>query len=401
MATSPVHAPAPHRFDDLTAEAVRHPVSLKWNTYPAGALALWIADMDLPISEELRCALTERLGVPLGYSDVTSAAVPLKALLIRRLQEQGVPDLTGDHIRLMPAVVPGLYASVAAFTAPGESVVALTPTYPPFHMAVQTQGRVWRSAPLRDDGQSWQIDWDALEAAITPDTRLLLLCHPHNPSGRVWTPQELTRLAEVAERHDLTVCSDELHADLRYPGAPAFQSFASLPAAAERTVVLTGPGKSYNIAGIGCGAMISRNPQLLARVQDTVGGLLGQPHPFNVSAWELALTHAQPWLDEVLDYLDGNRQLIREWADGEPLVRCHTPEATYLAWLDLRAHPEAQRMQQYLVQQGVALNDGTTFTAPQEAGQYQGFVRLNFATSRPVLREALERISRALAQPST
>ncbi|MDO4264671.1 MAG: aminotransferase class I/II-fold pyridoxal phosphate-dependent enzyme, partial [Deinococcus sp.] len=371
--------PAPHRFDALTADTVRHPVSLKWNTYPPEALALWIADMDLPVSEDLRRALTERLGMPLGYSDVHSAAVPLKALLIRQLEQQGVSGLSGDHIRLLPAVVPGLYAAVAAFTAPGESVVALTPTYPPFHMAVQTQGRVWRSAPLRDDGQSWQIDWEALEAAITPHTRLLLLCHPHNPSGRVWTLDELTRLAAVAERHDLTVCSDELHADLRYPGAPEFRSFASLPAAEGRTVVLTGPGKSYNIAGIGCGAMISRNPQLLAQVQAAVGGLLGQPHAFNVSAWELALTHAQPWLAEVLDYLAGNREMIREWASGEPLVRFHTPEATYLAWLDLRAHPQAHRMQSYLIEQGVALNDGATFTVPEEAGQYQGFVRLNFA----------------------
>ncbi|ADY26070.1 Cystathionine beta-lyase [Deinococcus proteolyticus MRP] len=391
---------APHRFDDLDAGSFRHPVSLKWNTYPPDALALWIADMDLPVSEDLRRALTERLQNPLGYSDVTGAAVPLKALLIRRLAEQGVPDLTGEHIRLMPAVVPGLYAAVAAFTAPGEGVVALTPTYPPFHMAVQTQGRVWRSAPLQDDGERWQIDWDALEAAITPDTRLLLLCHPHNPSGRVWTLDELTRLAELAERRDLTVCSDELHADLRHPGAPEFRSFASLPAAEGRTVVLTGPGKSYNIAGIGCGAMISRNPQLLARVQSAVGGLLGQPHAFNVSAWELALTHAQPWLDEVLDYLTGNRDLIREWAENEPLVRFHAPEATYLAWLDLRAHPKAHRMQQYLVEQGVALNDGATFTVPEEAEQYQGCVRLNFATSRPVLREALTRLSRALAQPA-
>ena len=226
----------------------------------------------------------------------------------------------------------------------------------------------------------------------------MMLCHPHNPSGRVWTAQELSRLAEVAVRHDLTVCSDELHADLRYPGSPDFRSFASLPEVAQRTVVLTGPGKSYNIAGISCGAMVSPNAELLAQVQRTVGGLIGQASAFNVSAWELALTHAQPWFSEVLDYLHGNRDLIRTWAEDEPLVQFYTPEATYLAWLDLRAHPQAARMQGYLTERGVALNDGSTFTVPEEKEQYQGFVRLNFATSRPVLREALARISRALAE---
>ncbi|WP_261663786.1 MalY/PatB family protein [Deinococcus sp. Marseille-Q6407] len=389
---------SPHRFDALHAENIRHPLSLKWTAYPAEALPLWVADMDLPVSEELRLALEERLRAPLGYSPTGSPDSRLRQLLIRRLAEQGVPDLSGEGIRLMPSVVQGLYAAVATFTAPGEGVVALTPTYPPFHMAVQNQGRVWHSAPLLDDGQSWQIDWEALELALTPDTRLLLLCHPHNPTGRVWTAEELTRLAEVAQRHDLIVCSDELHADLRYPGSPEFRSFASLPAAADRTLVLTGPGKSYNIAGIGSGAMMSRTPELLARVQSAVGGLLGQVSAFNVSAWELALTHAQPWLAEVLAYLHGNRELVSEWAAREPLVRFYPPEATYLAWLDLRAHPQAQRMQGYLIKQGVALNDGATFTIPQEAELYQGFVRLNFATSRPVLREALERLSRALAQ---
>lgn len=388
----------PHRFDSLTAEALRHPVSLKWNTYPLEALPLWIADMDLPISEELRRALEGRLRQPLGYSDNASERVVLKQLLAARLVAQGAPGLGAEHIRLLPAVVPGLYAAVATFTQPGETVLALTPIYPPFHMAVTLQGRQWRGVPLADTPEGWRIDWEALEAAVTPDTRLLMLCHPHNPVGRVWTADELRRLAEFAERHDLTVCSDELHADLRYSGAPEFRSFAAQPAAAQRTVVLSGPGKTYNIAGLSAGAVISPNPALVARIQAQVGGLLGQIAAFNASAWELALTEASPWLAEVLEYLEGNRDLVSEWAAAEPLVRFHPPEATYLAWLDLRAHPQAGRLQPYLIEQGVALNDGATFAPAPEAAQYQGYVRLNFATSRPVLQEALERLSRTLAK---
>lgn len=396
--TSPTSLQA--SFDQLTAQSIHHPVSLKWNTYAAQALPLWIADMDLPISQELLAALEERLHAPLGYTDTGSSKVALKERLAARLAEQGVAGLSGRNIHLMPAVVPGLYAAVAAFTQRGEGVLAFTPTYPPFHMAVQKQGRIWQGVALQyteeTDKPTWQIDWNALEAAVTPQTRLLMLCHPHNPTGRVWTADELSKLADFTERHDLTVCCDELHADLRYPDSPDFRSFASLPQAAQRTVILTGPGKSYNIAGLSAGAIISPNEALVEQIKDCVGGLLGSISAFSLSAWELALMHAGPWLTEVLDYLHGNRELVREWAAGEPLVKFVAPEATYLAWLDLRAHPQAHRIQAYLTEQGVALSDGATFTAPEDAERYQGFVRLNFATSRPVLQEALSRLSTAL-----
>ncbi|MFC6617402.1 MalY/PatB family protein [Deinococcus radiophilus] len=392
----PGFSPEPHRFDSLTEEQLRHPVSVKWSTYPEHALPLWVADMDLPISDELKAALQDRLEQPMGYANTESPDIPLRQLLIQKLAQEGVPGLLGQQITLIPSVVQGLYAAVAAFTQPGEEVVALTPTYPPFHHSVQKQGRVWKSAPLVHTDAGWQIDWDALEAAITPQTRLMLLCHPHNPTGRIWTDEERRQLAQVAKRHDLTICSDELHADLCYPGAPEFRSMASEPDAADRTVVLTGPGKAYNLAGIAAGAMISRNPELLERIQAAVGGLVGHLGAYNASAWELALTHAQPWREEVMDYLHGNRELVREWAESEPLVRFTAPEATYLAWLDLHQHPQAARMQTYLIERGVALNDGTTFTIPEEGSTLQGFVRLNFATSRPVLREALSRLSAAL-----
>lgn len=381
-------------FDQWTAQDIHHTVSLKWNTYPAEVLPLWIADMDLPAAPELLSALAQRLQAPLGYGQITS----LRERLIAQMADQGITDLGSENIHLMPAVVTGLYAAVATFTEPGEGVLALTPTYPPFHMAVQNQGRMWQGVPLADTPDGWQIDWAALEAAVTPQTRLLMLCHPHNPSGRVWTAAELERLADFVERHDLLVCSDELHADLVYPGSPEFRSFASLPQAAQRTVVLTGPGKTYNIAGLSIGGLSSPNAELVARVRSRVGGLMGSVSALNVSAWELALEHAQPWREEVLRLLKSNREQVSTWAKAEPLVRFHLPEATYLAWLDLRAHPQAHRIHAYLIEQGIGLNDGTTFTAPAESAAYQGFVRLNFATSRPVLTEALRRLSAALAQ---
>ena len=312
-------------------------------------------------------------------------------LLTQKLATQGVTDLPVGGFRTLPGVVPGLYASVLGLTSPGDDVISMLPIYPPFLSAISDHGRRLRSADLLHTDAGWQIDWDALEAAVTPAARLLMLCHPHNPTGRVWTRAELERLADLAVRHRLWVVSDELHADLSFMGPHT--AFVSVnPELRERTVTLTGPCKTYNTAGLGIGAAFSHSLALLDRLNRATVGVMGQPSAMSMTMWQAALEGGGEWLEVVLEQLRANRDLLSARLGSElSWVRYSPPEATYLALLDLRAHPRHADIQQFLLQDaGVALNDGPTFGAG-----YQGFVRLNFATSPDILNEAIDRVVRA------
>jgi cysteine-S-conjugate beta-lyase len=375
----------------LTPEALRHPDSSKWQKYPEEVLPLWVADMDFAVAPAILEALRERLNAGLGYFQLQDQEPQVAALLRAKLSTQGIEELPIGGIRTLPGVVPGLYASVLGLTSVGDEVITLTPIYPPFLASISSQGRVVRSADMTHTPAGWNIDWNALEAAVSPATRLLMLCHPHNPSGRVWTRSELERLADFALRHRLWVVSDELHADLTFAGGHT--AFVSVnPALRERTVTLTGPCKTYNTAGLGIGAAVSHSAALLDRLGRVSAGLMGQPSAMSMTMWVAALEHGADWLAVIMQQLLSNRDLLTQRLAAElPWVRYSPPEATYLAFLDLRAHPRHADIQQFLLQEAkVGLNDGPAFGAG-----YQGFVRLNFATSPELLNEAIGRLVRA------
>ncbi|AFZ68708.1 MalY/PatB family protein [Deinococcus peraridilitoris] len=380
----------PHLFDDVRPEDLRHADSYKWTTHPAEVLPLWVADMDFPVAEEITDALHRRLTRSVGYPQLQGDPALLD-LLAARQTARGHPDLPREGMWLLPGVVPGLYASVLGLTGPGEEVLTHTPIYPPFLSAIEDHGRRTRPVPLLQQESGWEIDWGALEDSVTPATRLLLFCSPHNPTGRVWTREELERLGEFALRHRLWVVSDELHADLVLDGE--FVSLASLGAdIAQRTVTLTGPCKTFNTAGLPIGAAMSANPALIARLQLATRGVMAHPGALSIEMWRAGLTHGERWLGEVLDYLKGNREfLAQELRHNLPEVRFTPPQATYLAWLDFRAFRWSDEAYEFLLREArVGLNNGPTF-----GPGYQGFLRLNFATSRAVLQEALARIVHA------
>lgn len=382
----------PHARDDLRPEQIRHPDSAKWTKYPEDVLPLWVADMDFPVAPAILDALRERLTRGVGYATQRQLLSELPGHLARG----GLSELPEDGLMLLPGVVPGLYASVLGLSGPGEEVVTVTPIYPPFLSAISDHGRIPRLAPLVHGEGGWTLDPDALEAAVTPATRLLMLCHPHNPTGRVWTHDELEYLADFALRHRLWVVSDELHADLRLDGGP-HRAFASVnPEVAARTVTLTGPCKAYNTAGLGIGAAASHNPDLIRRLRAASAGVMGHPSALSLTMWSAALAGGADWLSETRSYLRGNRDFLTAFLrERLPQVRYSPPQATYLAWLDLRAYGERGTAQALLESARVGLNDGPTF-----GPEYAGFVRLNFATSRSILAEALERLARALEGPS-
>ncbi|WP_293910745.1 MalY/PatB family protein [Deinococcus sp.] len=382
-----------HPYDNVLPDLLRHADNMKWTKYGQDVLPLWVADMDFPVAPAILDALHQRLERSLGYYQMMGDP-DLKALLIDKLGRDGLTGLKPEGLSFLPGVVPGLYAAVQGLTEPGDEVLIFTPSYPPFLSAVTDHGRVSREVPLRLTPQGYELDMPALEGAVTSRTKLLMLCHPHNPTGRVWTADELRELADFAARHELYVVSDELHADLRFSDAPAFIPFASQDdATAQRTVTLTGPCKTYNVAGLGIGAMLSHNAELVARLERSVKGIMGHPGGLSVTMWRSALTGGAQWRTQTLAYLQANRDFLAQFLASElPSVPFAAPQATYLAWLDLRGHPRAADIQQFLLDEArIALNDGPTF------GQgYQGFVRLNFATSRELLQDGLERLAGAV-----
>lgn len=381
------------QFDNLSPHTLRDPhgYSGKWHFYPEDVLPMWVADMDFPISPAIREAIVERLQEPIGYPQM-SGDKQLLLLIIQHQQKHGLTGLAPENLLLTTSVVPAIYASVLALSSPGDEVITQVPVYHPFLFALHEHHRVARHNPLLRTDSGWEIDFEQLESLVTPRTRLLMLCNPQNPTGRVFRRDELERLAEFALRHRLWVMSDELWSDLIYEGKHV--PIASLsPEIARRTVTLTGPCKTYNTAGLGGGVAISHNRQILAALAQVSKGIGGHPNVLSMAAWRAALEHAQDWLQEVRAYLKGNRDFITSFIQQHlPQVGYLPPEGTYLAWLDFSGAPFAQDAHKVMLEQAkVGLNDGKMF-----GPQYQGWLRLNFATSRKLVREGLERIAQVV-----
>ena len=230
-------------------------------------------------------------------------------------------------------------------------------------------------------------------AAIDPGTRLFMLCHPHNPVGRSFSVSELQRLAAICERHDLIVCSDEIHGDLLLDGRRHVPFATLAPEIAQRCITLMAPSKTFNIAGLGASFAIIQNPSLRRRFQQAMRGIVPDVNVLALHAALAAYQHGADWLDELRVYLAANRDFMLDFVRRQlPGVRSTVPEATYLAWLDCRGAGLEQPQAFFLQQAGVALNDGATF-GPGGAG----FVRLNFGCPRSTLAEGLERMRRASA----
>lgn len=386
----------PTRLDELDLRKLEARRSEKWHTYPRDVLPAWVAEMDFPIAapiarELARFVETSDIGYPLGLRQCGLAEA-----FCDRMAERFAWSIEPERVEILSDVVQGLHLALAAYSAPGDGAIVQTPIYPPFLHAVHDLGRRLVENRLVPQGDELVFDLDGLERAIDAGTRLLLFCHPHNPSGHVARRDALERLAGLVLAHDLVVVADEIHADLVFDGA-RHVPFASLsPEIARRTVTLTSASKAFNIPGLRC-AVAHFGSESLQQRFDAVSpkrfrGGLGL---FGLAASATAWRFGQPWLDEVVPYLQANRDFAREFlAERIPGVRFFRPRATYLAWLDcadlaLEPSPAGH----FLRHARVALSDGRLF-----GSGFERFVRLNFATSRPILREILERMARSLEQ---
>ncbi|WP_026106277.1 MalY/PatB family protein [Vreelandella jeotgali] len=383
-------------FDFATPVERRDPEggwpSKKWHRYADDVLPLWVADMDFRSPPEVIDALQRRVDHGIyGYGQVP---VSLKTALCDWSREHYGWAIEPEWQQWLPGVVPALHLASLALTEPGDGILTVTPIYPPFLSVAPHTERLTQQAALTPpdtpDGD-WRLDLAALEAAITPKTRLLLWCQPHNPTGRVWREDELAGLAELVVRHDLYVVSDELHCDLLLDEGASHRPLAvAFPELAARTVTLWAPSKTFNLAGLSTACAVIPDPALRQRFQHAASGLIPDCNVLGLVAAEAAYTDGEPWRQALLETLRGHRTRIAGYVARWPGVRMSAPESTYLAWLDMRDAGLGDSPQQALLERaGVALSDGADFGHP-------GFVRLNFGTTATQLDAALARMDALL-----
>lgn len=381
-------------FDTLDSRALRRRAGKKWNTYGQEILPAWVADMDFPIAP----AIQRRLQRVLETSDFgypfDGHVARLVDLLVQRCRDRFQWSVQPGRVEVITDVMQGLQMCLQMFTREKQGAVIFTPIYPPFLQATHALGRRADCCTLAPGAGVYEIDWDRLEASIQADTRVLLLCNPHNPTGRVFTGSELMQLAELALRHDLIVVSDEIHGDLTF-GGHAHIPFATLgPEIEARTVTLTSATKTFNIAGLRCAAMVFGSDTLHAAYRAGPRFTRGALSSLGMHATEVAWAECDDWLAALLRRLEDNRNLITEFLSGNlPDIRFLPPQATYLAWLDCRELGRGDALWQTILDKGkLAVSDGRDFGPGGE-----NCVRLNFATSKDILNELLQRLQQGLA----
>lgn len=355
-------------------------------------LPLWVADMDFAAPEAVIRALSERAAHPVyGYTFYPEG---LYSALIGWLKNRHQWEVKREWILMAPGVVPSLHAAVMAFAQPGEGVIVQPPVYFPFFSAVTTTGRRLIPNPLRQEKGRYTIDFPHLEHCAADGARLLLLCSPHNPVGRVWSGEELEKILRIARRYNLVVLSDEIHADLVYPGQ-RHTSLATLANDADNLVTAVAPSKTFNIPGMGLSSLIVPNPAHRAALGKVFDSLhIGHSNPFSIAAFEAAYRDGEVWLDSLLDYLQDTRDFVSTYlTEHIPAIRLIQPEGTYLLWLDCRNMDmnDTQLRDFFVHKAGVGMSPGTIF-----GEQGSGYMRLNIGTPRRVIAAALERIVHAL-----
>jgi cystathionine beta-lyase len=368
----------------------RGTASLKWDKYQGrDIIPLWVADMDFPSPPAVIRALQERIehGI-FGYT-VPPAALE-KAVLAMLRQDYGW-EIEREWLIWIPGLVCGINLACRATGETGDEVFTFTPIYPPFLTAPALAGRSLVTAPLHRAGDRWEMDLEAAERAIGPATRLLLLCNPHNPTGRVWSEAELQAVADLAERHDLVLCSDEIHSGLVLDQRARHIPTAALsPAIARRTITLNAPSKTYNIPGLGCSFAVISDPGLRRNFKAAMNGIVPHVNLLGFTAAQAAYQESGPWHRELIAYLRGNADMVHRAIAGMPGLHSTPVEATYLAWIDTGQTGIASPAQ-FFEQAGVGLSDGGAFGMP-------GFVRLNFGCRRELLACALQRMQTALTK---
>lgn len=363
---------------------------------PEGIVPFSVADMELKNAPEILAGLREYLQddrMILGYTIPTPGFIRAVQGWMERVHHWEVDP---QWAVLSPGVLPALFASVKCYTQPGDGVILFSPVYYPFRDSITVSGRTVVDVPLIDRARHYEIDWAAFEqAAAKPENKLLLLCSPHNPVGRVWTEEELRRLSEICLRHHVLVLSDEIHADLLMPGQKHTVYATISEEAKQNCVIYTAPSKTFNLAGLQTAVVFIPNPELRKTFQDFMASnYLRTLTATGMKACEIAYTQCDEWYRQLLAHIDRNRQAVEDYmARNIPEIVVYLMEGTYLQWWDCRGlGMTAQELEQFMRHEAfVFMDEGAIFGATG-----QGFERINLACPTKVLLDALDRIREAL-----
>ena len=375
-------------FDFDKSVERRDTASLKWDKYKGkDIIPLWVADMDFCSPPAVIDALQRRIAH--GVFGYTIPPSDLNRIVVAMLEAEYGWSVKPQWLVWLPGLVTGLNVACRAFGEDNNAVMTATPIYPPFLSAPGNFRRKLVKVPLREQQNRWEFDFDRLENAITPDTRLFLLCNPHNPVGRVFSREELNTLAGICIKHDMVICSDEIHCGLLLDSDKVHIPTAKLaPEVAARTITLMSPSKTFNLPGLGCAFAVISEKKLRRRFMAAMAGIVPAVNTLGYTAAAAAYRDCAEWHADLLDYLRANRDSVARAIDQMPRLSLTPIEATYLAWIDVRSS-DLNNPVRFFEDAGVGLQDGIEFDG-------RGFVRLNFGCARSLLEKALERMASAI-----
>ncbi|WP_299726243.1 PatB family C-S lyase [uncultured Endozoicomonas sp.] len=363
--------------------------SLKWDRFASDVIPLWVADMDFKSAPEIIEALHERIDH--GVFGYTMPDGELEQLVVERCRNLYHWDIEPEWIVWMPGLVSALNVCVRAYAGKREGVISPIPVYYPFLTAPKLANRELIGVEwIKSDGR-WMLDLDGLEKKINSSTKLLMLCNPQNPNGRVFTRDELKALEQFCKKHNLIVCSDEVHCDLILDRHAEHIPYASISDyARDHSVTLMSPSKTFNLAGFGCAFTIIPDGKVRHQFNATRSGIVPSPDStlIGYAATKAAYRHGEPWRQSLLDYLRGNHDYLMEQINSIPGLSMEPLQATYLAWIDV-SELQLEDPHQFFEQAGVGLSPGKQFGDAN-------YLRLNFGCSRSILEEAIGRIKTAI-----
>ena len=365
--------------------------SLKWDHYPADVLPMWVADMDFHVAPEIVAALTARANHKIfGYTIPYDSVIESVVNYLQRVHQFTIQP---EWLVWLPGLVPALNVTCRAFGEANSEVLTCSPVYPPFFSSPVNQHRTCISSPLKLVEGRWTFDFDDLESKVTANTKLFLLCNPHNPVARVFTKEELQQLCEFCQRHDLIICSDEIHCDMLFSGQSHIVTATLSEEISARTITLMAPSKTYNVPGLSCAYAVIPNPKIRAAFNKAASGFITEVNAFGYIGCEAAYNHGEPWRKELMATLESNRDFLFDFLDQHiPEIGKTAMEATYLAWLNIEAVQKEfgiKNVVKHFESAGVGLSPGSAFGDDR-------FVRLNFGCPRSTLEEGLNRMAKSL-----
>ena len=386
-----------YNFDEIIDRTNYH--SVKWDELETtfgvkDVLPMWIADMEFrspkPVVEAIRKAAEH------GIYGYTSRPDSYYQAIINWMERRHNWKVKKDWIAHSPGVVPALGLIIRAFCQPGDKVVIQPPVYYPFFQVIENNGCHVVNNPLKLSNKKYFMDYDDLERKIDdPRVKLLILCSPHNPVGRVWQKEELIILGEICLKNNIIVVSDEIHADILFEGYKHIPFASISPAFAHHSITCTAPGKTFNLAGLQTSTIIIPNKKYYKTYNNILDSLaLVENNVFGLVALEAAYRHGEEWLEQLLPYLNENLDfLMKYFRERIPKIKVITPEGTYLIWLDCRQLGlNTKDLNNFMIKKArVALDDGYWFGT-----EGKGFMRINIACPRSFLEEGLRRIERAV-----